>query len=100
MAATQSKPTKKSSSATQTPKTQARSQDSMKLGFSAEPTPPPSDPSAARLQSEQDELQQPGRASKTDAEQIDNEPGYNKDQLDHMREYWGLKDSTAEVAEV
>jgi hypothetical protein len=40
-----------------------------------------------------------GRVSKADAEQIDGDPGYDKDQLLHMREYWGLKESTAEVAE-
>lgn len=64
-----------------------------------EATPRPTDPSADRLQAELDKLSAPGRASKSDAEQIDNDPGYSKDQLAHMREYWGLKESTAEVAD-
>jgi hypothetical protein len=37
-----------------------------------------------------DALSQPGRASRADAEFIDNDPGYSKDQLAHMREYYGL----------
>lgn len=60
----------------------------------------PSDPRAEELQAELDDLTAPGRVSKTDAEQIDNDPGYSKDQLLHMREYYGLKESTAAVAEV
>jgi hypothetical protein len=60
----------------------------------------PTDPASGRLQAELDDLQAPGRVSKTDAEQIDNSPGYSKDQLLHMREYYGLKESTAAVAEV
>jgi hypothetical protein len=54
----------------------------------AEGIPLPSDPSAVHLQEEQDELQQPGRVSKAVADQIDNDPGYSKDQLAHMAEYW------------
>lgn len=65
-----------------------------------ETTPPPSDPSADRLQAQQDKLSAPGQVSKADAEQIDNDPGYTKDQVHHMQEYWGLKDSTATVADV
>lgn len=51
------------------------------------------------LEAERADLQKPGRVSKSDAEQIDNDPGYDKDQLAHMREYWGLKESTATEAE-
>jgi hypothetical protein len=80
-------------------KTQPRSQDSAKLEFTAEGQPLPTDESAVRLQEEQDKLHARGRVSKADAEQIDGDPGYDKDQLLHMREYWGLKESTAEVAE-
>jgi hypothetical protein len=50
--------------------------------------PLPSDPSATRLQAEQDELQQPGQVAKAVADQVDNDPGYSKDQLAHMQEYW------------
>lgn len=49
----------------------------------------PSDPLTDQLQEEQDELQQPGRVAKGLGEQIDNDPGYSKDQLAHMKEYWG-----------
>lgn len=52
------------------------------------------------LQTEQAELQQPGRVGRADAEFIDNDPGYSEDQLSHMREYYGLVESTAAVAEV
>jgi hypothetical protein len=82
-----------------TSKTQARSQDSAKSDFVAEAVTFPSDPDLEALEAERDELQRPGRASKADAEQIDNDPGYDKDQLAHMREYWGLRESTAEVAD-
>jgi hypothetical protein len=82
-------------------KRQARSQDSAKLDPTAEPTTlPPADPSHEKFLEEQDALQRPGRASKSDADFIDNEPGYSKDQLDHMREYYGTKESTATVADV
>lgn len=82
------------------PKSQAKSQDSAKLDPSAEGVHLPMPESLDQLQAEQDELGKPGRASKADAEFIDNEPGYSKDQLAHMREYYGLKESTASVAEV
>jgi hypothetical protein len=60
----------------------------------------PTDESNESLEQERAELHKPGRVSKTDAEQIDNEPGYNRDQLAHMREYWGLKpDESAVTAE-
>jgi hypothetical protein len=76
-------------------KTQPRNQDSVKLEFTAAGVQTPVPEDLAALESEREELHKPGRASKTDAEQIDNSPGYNKDQLAHMREYWGLTDSTA-----
>jgi len=44
------------------------------------------------LESEREELQQPGQVSKADADQIYNDPGYDKDQLAHMREYWATID--------
>lgn len=50
----------------------------------------PSDESADQLQQEQDKLQQEARVSKADADFIDPEPGYDKDQVEHMREYYGL----------
>jgi hypothetical protein len=81
-------------------KSQPRSQDSAKLDPSAEGVPQPIPESLVQLQQEQDELGKPGRVSKAHAEFIDNDPGYSKDQLDHMREYYGLKESTADVAEV
>lgn len=59
--------------------------------------PLPIDPSAALLQEEQDDLQQPGKVAKAVADQIDNDPGYSKDQLAHMNEYWSHDD--AEVTE-
>lgn len=68
-------------------KTQAAHQPSGSAGV---PLPP--DPSAVLLQEEQDELQQPGRVSKHVADQIDNDPGYSKDQLNHMSEYWADDD--------
>lgn len=46
------------------------------------------DQSALDHQEQQDELQQPGRVSKAVADQVDNDPGYSKDQLAHMEEYW------------
>lgn len=91
-----STPEKKS----ETAKSQPRSQDSAKLDPSAEGVHQPIPESLAQLQAEQDELNQPGRVSRAHAEFIDNDPGYSKDQLDHMREYYGLKESTASVAEV
>lgn len=54
----------------------------------AEGIPLPLDPSAVHLQEEQDELQQPGRVARATADQVDNDPGYSKDQLAHMNEYW------------
>ncbi len=66
-------------------------------GHSPEPTP-----EAAALQAELDDLGKPGRVGKADAEFIDNAPGYSKDQLAHMREYYGISksDDTADVAPV
>ena len=58
----------------------------------AEATPLPIDESAALLQSEQDVLSRPGRAARADAEFIDHESGYSRDQLAHMREYYGIDD--------
>lgn len=81
-------------------KSQPRSQDSAKLDPSAEGVHQPIPESLDRLQAELDDLSKPGRVSKAHAEFIDNAPGYSKDQLDHMREYYGLKESTAAVAEV
>ena len=71
-------------------KPQARSQDSAKLGFTAEASTFPTDPDLEALEAERDELQQPGVVSdKAAAKQIDNDPGYDVDQLTHMVEYWG-----------
>jgi hypothetical protein len=86
--ATKKAPPKK----TATSKTQARTQDSSKLEFSAEATTHPSetDENLRAAEKQRAALQQPGRVSKADAQQIDNDPGYDKDQLAHMREYWGL----------
>ena len=72
-------------------KSSPRTQDSSKLDFQAEAVHDPSqlDPTHLEAEKARAELQQPGRASKADAEQIDNSPGYDKDQLAHMREYWG-----------
>jgi hypothetical protein len=91
-------PTRKAPTKTQ-PKPQARSQDSSKLEFRAEAVTFPTDEHNDRLEAQRAELHKPGRVSKADAEQIDNDPGYNRDQLAHMREYWGLKpdDSTVEA---
>lgn len=58
-------------------------------GLTAEAITFPSDPLLEQLQQEQDELHKPGRVSKADAEHIDSDPGYNRDQLAHMREYYG-----------
>ena len=83
------------------PKTQAKTQDSSKLDFTAEATPLPVDEEHKALEDQRAELHKPGRVSKADAEFIDNDPGYNKDQIAHMREYWGIKpdDSTVEAEE-
>lgn len=71
-------------------KTQARSQDSAKLGFTAEATTFPTDPDLEALEEERAELQSPGEVSKAAAKQIDNDPGYDMDQLTHMAEYWDV----------
>lgn len=58
---------------------------------------------AQALQDELAELGKPGQVSKSDADFIDKEPGYSKDQLAHMREYYGIarkSDETADVAPV
>lgn len=82
-------------------KSQAKDQDSSKLGFTAQASTHPAETNEALQEAEKqrDELQQPGRVSKADAAQINNEPGYDKDQLAHMREYWGLDpaESTTEA---
>lgn len=70
--------------------TKTKTQDSAKLPFTAEATPLPTDESAARLQEEADKLHAPGQVGKTDAEFIDPDPGYHKDHVAHMREYYGL----------
>lgn len=70
-------------------KTQARSQDSAKLDFTAEAMTFPTDEANEALEAERDELQQPGLVSGPVAKQIDNDPGYDIDQLGHMVEYWG-----------
>lgn len=80
-------------------KTPARSQDSAKLDFTAAGVQTPVPEDLAALEAERDELHKQARVSKTDAEFIDSSPGYNKDQLAHMREYYGLTDSTALDAE-
>lgn len=64
----------------------------------AEAVHPPTDPSL--LNKELDDLSKPGRVSKGEGDFIDGDPGYSKDQLLHMREYYGLKESTADVADV
>lgn len=89
-------PAKKTASTSES-KTQARSQDSAKSEFRAEgiETPVPED--LAALESEREDLHKQGRVSKADTEQIDNSPGYNRDQLSHMREYWGLDPSDSAV---
>lgn len=81
------------------PKSQARTQDSSKLEFTAEATTFPSDPDLDKLEQERAELHKQARVGKADADFIDSDPGYNKDQVAHMREYWGLKDSTATESE-
>jgi hypothetical protein len=92
---------KKASSPTKqaAPKSQARKQDSPLMEVRAEAVTFPTDEANESLERERAELHKPGRASKADAEQIDNDPGYNRDQLAHMREYWGLKpdESTVEA---
>lgn len=87
---------KKAAPAKKAAKPQVRKQDS---GVTAEAVTFPTDESNESLERERAELHKPGRVSKADAEQIDNDPGYNKDQLAHMREYWGLKpdESTVEA---
>lgn len=72
--------------AAKTPKPQPDSTEDNPSGSAGVPLP--SDPSALRLQEEQDDLQQPGKVAKVVADQIDNDPGYSKDQLAHMSEYW------------
>lgn len=90
-------PTKKT--AAKPSKTQARSQDSAKLDFTAEASTFPSDPALEELEAEREELQSPGVVSRDPSKQIDNDPGYDVDQLTHMAEYWGLQEPTAEVAD-
>lgn len=86
------KTAKRASARKAAPKTQVRSQDSAKLGFTAEATTFPSDPDLEALEEERDELQSPGAVSGAVAKQIDNDPGYDVDQLTHMAEYWGKDD--------
>lgn len=73
-------------------KTQARSQDSQKLDFTAEAVTFPTDEANEALEAERAELQSPGQVSGPVAKQIDNDPGYDVDQLTHMAEYWGDED--------
>lgn len=82
----------KKAAPTKSTKPQARSQDSAKLGFSATgiETPVPAD--LAALDKERAELQKPGQVSKKAAEHIDADPGYDKDQIAHMEEYYGVSD--------
>ncbi len=54
---------------------------------------PPKDPSHEKFLAEQSDLERPGKVSKEHASQIDNAPGYSINQLDHMREYYGLVDA-------
>lgn len=82
-------PAKRSAPTETKPKTQARSQDSQKLDFKAEAVTFPTDEANEALEAERDELQQPGQVSGKVAKQIDNDPGYDIDQLSHMVEYWG-----------
>lgn len=70
-------------------KSQARKEDSPLLTVTAEATPLPVDESNQALEDERAELQQPGQVSGKVAKQIDNDPGYDIDQLTHMAEYWG-----------
>lgn len=73
-------------------KTQARSQDSAKMDFTAAGVQMPVSDDLAALESERDDLQQPGQVSGKVAKQIENDPGYDVDQLVHMAEYWGEED--------
>lgn len=93
---TKQAPAKKSP--TKSPAAQTKSTSASKKSEhpSAQGIPLPVDPSAARLQEEQDELQQPGRVAKGLGNQIDNDPGYSKDQLAHMAEYWSHGDAVGE----
>lgn len=87
-----------SSSETESEATQSESSETPEHP-AGQAIPLSSDPSADRLQEEQDELQQPGRVSRAVADQIDNDPGYSKDQLAHMKEYWGHGDAVGEDEE-
>jgi hypothetical protein len=90
---------KKSAPAKQSaPKSQASKQDSPLMEVRAEAVTFPTDESNEALEQERAELHKPGRVSKSDTEFIDNEPGYNRDQLAHMREYWGIKESDSAAA--
>jgi hypothetical protein len=99
MPAKKAAPTKAPAKKATESKPQARSQDSTKLGFNAEATTFPSDPDLEALEAERAELQSPGVVSHDPDKQIDNDPGYDVDQLTHMAEYWGLQEPTAEVAD-
>lgn len=90
------KPTPAKATAT---KPQARKEDSPLLEVRAEATPLPVDESNAALEKQRAELHKPGRVGKADAKQIDNDPGYSRDQLAHMREYFGIDpdESTVEA---
>jgi hypothetical protein len=92
-------PAKKASSPTKqaAPKSQARKQDSPLMEVTAEAVEFPTDEANESLERERAELHKPGRVSKAAAEQIDNSPGYNKDQLAHMHEYWGIKPAESAV---
>lgn len=79
-----------SSRSSQTSKPQARSQDSAKLGFSSEGVQTPVPDDLAALDKERAELQKPGQVSKAAAEHIDADPGYDKDQVAHLEEYYGI----------
>lgn len=62
----------------------------------AQPTP---DQTATQT-TEFEKLSKPAKLHREDAEFIDDAPGYSADQVGHMREYYGLTESTAAVAEV
>lgn len=47
-----------------------------------------------KTREELEELSKPGRVNKAHVEFIDKEPGYSRDQLQHMREYYGLVEPT------
>lgn len=79
-----------SSRSASTSKPQARSQDSAKLEFSSAGVQTPVPDDLAALDKEQQELQKPGQVSKASAAHIDADPGYDKDQVAHMEEYYGL----------